>query len=68
MDDPLVRRAIELNPDLRNFLRWAVLPIAIVERTRCQAMVHIGDARYTYGSRRSRLGRDVVVPLDGPGC
>ena len=68
MDDPLVRRAIEQNPELDSFLRWAVLPIADVERGRCRAKVAIGDARYSFGSRRSRLGREVIVPLDGPGC
>ncbi len=68
MDDPLVRRAIKQDPEFDSFLRWAVLPIADVERGRCRAKVAIGDARYSFGSRRSRLGREVIVPLDGPGC
>ena len=68
MGDPLVRRAIELDPGLHRFLDWAVLPIADVERGRCQATVNIGDARYTFGSRRSRLGRQVTVPVEGGGC
>ncbi len=69
MNDPIVGSAIASNRDLRMFLAWSVLPVATVERGRCQAKVTIGDARYlTPGSRTSRLSREVMVPLKGAGC
>ena len=69
MDDPIVRVALARDPSLRNFLGWSILPVADVERGRCEAKVFIGDARYGQtGSRRSRLARETIVPLPGPGC
>ena len=69
MDDPIVRAALARDRSLRNFLGWSILPVADVERGRCEAKVFIGDARYGQtGSRRSRLARETIVPLDGPGC
>ena len=69
MDQPLVRQAIARTPRLRRFLGWSILPVATVELGRCAARVSIGDARYIEpGTRRSRLGRDTIVPLDRPGC
>ena len=69
MDDPVVRAALARDPGLRKFLGWSILPVAEVKRGRCQAEVTIGDARYgVVGSRRSRLARETVVPLPGPGC
>ncbi len=69
MDDPIVRAALARDPSLRSFLGWSILPIAEVKRGRCQADVRIGDARYgEMASRRSRLARETVVPLPGPGC
>lgn len=67
LDDPLVRKAILNDVSLRNFLRWSILPQAEVERRRCSARVTIGDARYGQG-RRSRLGRETIVPVPGPTC
>ena len=67
MADPLVREAIRRDPRLRKFLKWSILPQAEVVRERCRARVAIGDARYGEG-RRSRLARESVVPLAGPGC
>jgi inner membrane protein len=67
MDDPLVREAIRRDPALRKFLKWSILPQAEVQRGRCSAHVAIGDARYGQG-RRSRLARESVVPIEGPGC
>jgi len=67
MDDPLVREAVRRDPALRKFLKWSILPQAEVERGRCSAHVAIGDARYGQG-RRSRLARESVIPIDGPGC
>ena len=69
MGDPLVRAAIASDPALRPFLGWSILPAATIERGRCRATITIGDARYVeLLSHRSRLARDVVVPLEGPGC
>jgi inner membrane protein len=67
MNDPIVREAIRRDPALRKFLKWSILPQAEVERGRCSAHVAIGDARYGEG-RRSRLARETVIPIDGPGC
>ena len=60
MNDPLVREALRRDPDLRDFLKWSILPQADVQRSRCSAKVTIGDARYGKG-RRSRLGRETVI-------
>ena len=60
LDDPLVRRAIR-SRELGSFMRWLILPQAVVRRSRCAATVIVGDARY--GPRGgSRLSREVVVP------
>jgi len=67
MSDPLVREAIRRDPRLRKFLKWSILPQAEAIRGRCSARVAIGDARYGQG-RRSRLARESVVPVAGPGC
>ena len=67
MNDPIVRDAIRRDPALRKFLKWSILPQAEVERGRCSAHVAIGDARYGQG-RRSRLARESVITIDGPGC
>jgi len=69
MDVPIVRAALARDRALRKFLGWSILPVADVERGRCEAKVFIGDARYgEMGSRRSRLARETLVPLPGPGC
>jgi inner membrane protein len=68
MDDPLVREAVRLDPELRGFLRWSVLPLAEVERSRCSATVSIGDARYQDFGTRSRLRHETRVPTGGLGC
>ena len=67
MDSPIVRQALGESAALRKFLKWSILPQADVVRQRCRAHVAIGDARYGEG-RRSRLAREYVVPLPGPGC
>jgi inner membrane protein len=60
LDDPLVRRAIR-DPALGSFMRWSILPQAVVRRSRCSATVIVGDARY--GPRgESRLSREIVMP------
>ena len=69
MDVPIVRAALARDRSLCKFLGWSILPVADVERGRCEAKVFIGDARYgETGSRRSRLARETLVPLPGPGC
>ena len=67
MGDPIVRKAIRRNPRLRKFLKWSILPQADVTREACNVRVAIGDARYGEG-RRSRLARESVMPVGGPGC
>jgi inner membrane protein len=67
-DEPLVREAVRQSHELRGFLRWSVLPLAEVERSRCSAKVSIGDARYQDFGTRSRLRRETMVPTGGPGC
>ena len=68
MHDPLVRQAVRRDPALRKFLRWSVLPLAEIERSRCSVTVSIGDARYQDFRSRSRLRRETLVPTGGPGC
>ena len=68
MHDPLVREAIRRDPALQKFLRWSILPLAEVERSRCSVKVTIGDARYQDYRSRSRLSRESVVPTGARGC
>jgi inner membrane protein len=69
MDEPLVHAAIAQSRDLRQFLAWSILPVAMIVRGRCEAKVVIGDARYfVANSRNSRLSREIIVPLKGAGC
>ena len=67
MGDPIVRQAIREDKSLRKFLKWSILPQAEAIRDGCSARVAIGDARYGQG-RRSRLARETIVRLAGPGC
>ncbi|MEO5612250.1 MAG: metal-dependent hydrolase [Sphingomicrobium sp.] len=68
LGDPLVREALRRDSRLRGFLRWSVLPLAEIERSRCSTTIAIGDARYQEYGSRSRLMRESVVPVGGPGC
>jgi inner membrane protein len=68
MNDPMVREAVRRDPALAKFLRWSILPLAEVERSRCSVGVEIGDARYQDFRSRSRLSRESVVPTGGRGC
>ena len=68
MREPLVREAVRRDPALRKFLRWSILPLAEVERSRCSVKVEIGDARYQDFRSRSRLSRESVVPTGARGC
>ena len=67
MDDPAVREALRRDPRLRKFLHWSVMPMAQIERGRCEVRVTIGDARY--GDRaRSGLARATAFPTGAPSC
>ena len=68
MNDPLVREALRRDPTLRKFLRWSILPLAEVERSRCSVTVAIGDARYQEFGSRSRLRRETVLPTGARDC
>jgi inner membrane protein len=65
---PLVLHAIRRDPELREFLRWSVMPIPEVERGRCAVRVIIGDARYRDPGSRSRLMSESAIPTGAPGC
>ena len=47
MDDPVVRRAISEDPNLRRFLHWSIMPVARISRDGCIATVEVADARYS---------------------
>ncbi|MGI8931245.1 MAG: metal-dependent hydrolase [Sphingomicrobium sp.] len=68
MDDPLVRRARRANPEVIDFLRWSVLPIATVRQSRCRALVSFGDARFGEPRVSARFLRTVELPLLGDNC
>ena len=67
MDDPTVREAIGESAALRKFLKWSIMPQADVLPQPCAVRITIGDARYGKG-RRSRLAREIIIPIGGPGC
>jgi inner membrane protein len=68
IDDPIVRRAIREDLNLRDFLRWSILPVAEVERRGCEARVSVGDGRYGLPSegRRGPSAQDTLVDLCEP--
>jgi inner membrane protein len=68
MADPLVRQAAVANPQIVDFMRWSVMPIAQVERGGCETRVSFGDARYGGSVAANRFRNDVVLPVAGPGC
>ena len=68
MGDRQVREALRRDPGLRHFLRWSVLPLAEVNRSRCSVTVSIGDARYQDFGARSRLRRETRVPTGVSDC
>ncbi len=68
MANPLVRRAMTATPDVETFMRWSVLPVARVEKQRCTATILFSDARFGNPEPGDRFLRQVMLPLDGPGC
>ncbi len=73
MDDPLARRAMFATQDLRRFMRWSVMPMARIERGRCEAKVTFTDARFgrikvPWRSDRNPFRHEAVVPIEGADC
>ena len=68
MDHPLVRRARRVDREIIGFLRWSVLPIATIERSRCRAVVSFGDARFGSPRVSARFLRTVELLLGERGC
>lgn len=73
MHDPLVRRAAFSTDELRQFMRWSVMPVAQLEQERCGVRMVFGDARFSGGRIFGREVRNpfhyvVTVPQPGPGC
>lgn len=68
MRDPLVRRAMGATREIVAFMRWSTMPMAVVERGRCQATVLFSDARFGTPQPGDRFLRQVSLPLAGAGC
>ncbi len=73
MADPLARRAMVATPAIRNFMRWSVMPMATIERSRCHAHVGFTDARFAnfsvpFFKAESPFWHETILPLAGPGC
>lgn len=68
MADPLARRALNATPEITDFMRWSILPMAQVKRERCRAIVSYNDARFADGLARGRFWNSTTIPLAGEGC
>lgn len=68
MDDPIVRHVMRTDKSLGNFLRWSIMPIAQVDRQRCETVVILGDARFGVPAQASRLSQTVHLPTGASGC
>jgi inner membrane protein len=68
MDHPDARRAARANPEIVDFMRWSLLPIARVETRDCDVLVSFGDARYGRTVADNRFREEVRLPADEPGC
>jgi inner membrane protein len=73
MADPLARRAMVATPAIRDFMRWSVMPMATVERSRCHAHVGFTDARFAnfsvpFFKAENPFWHETILPLSGPGC
>jgi len=75
MRDPLTLRAMAVASGLDPFFRWSTMPVAIITRSGCDAMVEFGDARFMSMGVTAALPAirpfaepPVVVPLATPGC
>ena len=68
MSDPLVRRAMTASREMVTFMRWSTMPVAMVERGRCEALVRVSDARFGEPRPGDRFLREVRLPIVGAGC
>ena len=68
MDDPLARRSLAATPEIADFMRWSILPVARVERQVCRARVSYNDARFSDGLAADRFWVSAFVPTGTPGC
>jgi inner membrane protein len=66
--DPLVADAIKASPRIAQFMRWSIMPMATIKRSRCFATVTFNDARYSNGLSRGSFNHEVTVPIKGSGC
>ena len=68
MADTLARRAIAASPEVLDFMRWSLLPMAQVRRQGCTALVHFQDARFGRGPTVRIMSLAVEVPSGADGC
>jgi inner membrane protein len=68
MADPLARQVLLTDPRLTRLRRWSILPMASVDRQRCQVRVNFQDARFGGRPGAGRLGQSVTLPTHAPGC
>ena len=68
MEEPLVRRAAQATPEVRKFLAWSQMPVAVIEPQGCAANVTFGDARYSGPTLSRNFNVSVTVPTNAPDC
>jgi inner membrane protein len=73
MDVPLVRQVMFANAELRQFMRWSVMPMAAIEQGRCRTKVTFTDARFRkirvpWREGESPFRHEVIVATGGAGC
>lgn len=73
MHDPQVRHAAFSTEELRQFMRWSVMPVATVQQERCALRVTYSDARFGGGrifghEVRNPFHHVAFVPQNNPGC
>ena len=61
MNYPVVKRAAIANADIREFLRWSILPFATVAADGCDTVITFADARYTDPRASGNFTRRVVL-------
>jgi inner membrane protein len=68
MSDPLVRRAMTVNRDIIQFMRWSTMPMADVEKQGCTATVRFSDARFGPPRPGGRFLREIPLELTRKDC
>lgn len=68
MSDPDAQRAAVATREVRKFLAWSQLPVAIIARQGCNATVTFGDARFSGPALSRNFVVSATVPSRGPGC